>query len=267
MLAQPLRLAARTNVASAAPSGSFRTAFYSLARRTTDVVTLVNEQGVVQLIAGPVKRTFGVSKTAVVGTSLFSFVRPCDMERVRRALAGCLQQPKRAQAVECRLRASDTNWYQVEPFGTLRRDDPPCGRVLRIRDITARRSMEEVLRQQSDMLQALCEALPVAIVVEDVSGNVRMWSAAAERLFGWRASEVVGRPSPLSLPSEVAAHRSVRDRVLTGITFTALETERRAKDGTVLQVSVSTAPLRDRSGVVRGVLEMTIDPASRSRSK
>lgn len=259
MIAEPERDTPEPDAHTANRSGSFRSAFYGLARRTNDVVTLVDEQGVVQLIAGPVKRTFGAPKNAIVGTPLFRYVRPCDMERVRAALERCLRQPKKPQAVEFRLRASDTNWYQLEAFGSQRRDDPPCGRVLRIRDITARRSMEEVLRQQSDMLQALSEASPVAIVVEDVSGNVRMWSAAAEHLFGWRADEVVGRPSPLNPPAQLDAHRTLRDQVVMGTAFAGLETLRHAKDGTLRYVSTWMAPLRDRSGAIRGVLEMMVE--------
>jgi len=63
--------------------------------------------------------------------------------------------------------------------------------------LSERTRAEEALRETSRTLQALIEASPLAVVVSDASGMVRVWNPAAVRLFGWREEEAVGHPNPL----------------------------------------------------------------------
>jgi PAS domain S-box-containing protein len=65
------------------------------------------------------------------------------------------------------------------------------------RPVTDPPTAAEVLWNATDRLRALEEAAPVSIVAFDRDGRVTIWNLAADRLFGWRASEVIGRPNPL----------------------------------------------------------------------
>ena len=130
-------------------------------------------------------------------------------------------------------------------------------------DITDRRHAEEQLRRTRDELQALVEAAPVAIVSVDPDGNVLNWYGGAEAMFGWSAEEVVGRPLanvPLEKQDEF---RTLIARVLRGDSFTGLESRRVRKDGSPIDVSISTAPLHDRAGRPVGAIAVYQDITER----
>ena len=163
------------------------------------------------------------------------------------------------------MRSVPGAWCVLEVFGQRRDDDPPLdGIVLRIRDITAQKRAETALHQRSETLRALSDASPVAIVVEDPQGKVTMWSAAAESLFGWTSAEILGRANPMVPHDCEDEHRRLRERVLQGESFKTLETVRQHKDGSMRQVSLSTALLRDPGGSPRGVMEILQDVTERS---
>ncbi len=85
-----------------------------------------------------------------------------------------------------------------------------------------------------------------AILIKDLEGRVSYWNPAAERLFGWTASDIVGQSAGLIIPPERleevrAQSESIRAR---GIVDHA-ETQRLARDGRRIEVALSAAPLVD----------------------
>jgi PAS domain S-box-containing protein len=107
--------------------------------------------------------------------------------------------------------------------------------------------------------RALSEDTPVAVINVDLEGRVQGWNPAAERLFGWRREEVIGATLP-TVPSDQKAlfHKNLQ-RVLTGETITGLELPRRRKDGSLVEVNLWAAPLRDAEGRVRGAVGVFAD--------
>ncbi len=118
--------------------------------------------------------------------------------------------------------------------------------------------------ERKALLQAVIYASRMPVVAVNTQGNITMWSPAAERLFGWKESEVLGRPSPLIPPEKQADYRSLRQIVLNGATFTGARVCARKKDGSCIRVLVSAAPLRDPKGAVQGVVAV-IDDVSAGR--
>ncbi|MDR0346176.1 MAG: PAS domain S-box protein [Nocardiopsaceae bacterium] len=99
--------------------------------------------------------------------------------------------------------------------------------------------------------RAVIECAADAIVAFSTDHTVLLWNPGAERMFGWRAGEVVGREPPL-IPEELRAeHHAVLERVRSGgqISFA---TRRTCADGTSLDVRIDTSALRDRGGAVIG---------------
>lgn len=120
------------------------------------------------------------------------------------------------------------------------------------------------LAATNEMLTAVITASPLAIVVVNVVGVVRLWNPAAERLFGWTEEEVRGRPWP-ALPE---GHRECIyteiGRTLRGSTpAPGIETRRQRKDGAVLDVSIWSAPLHDGEGRRNGSLSVISDITER----
>jgi PAS domain S-box-containing protein len=141
------------------------------------------------------------------------------------------------------------------------------GAIATLAGISKRKRTEEALRQSNDTLRALIEACPLTIMALDPEGRVTMWNRAAERVFGWSEAEVLGRPNPMVPEDKKEEHRFLRERALKGVATTGVEIRRRKKDGSPIDLSVSTAPLRDARGEICGGMSVLEDITQRKRSE
>ena len=126
-----------------------------------------------------------------------------------------------------------------------------------------RRHLTRALRETNQVLEALIEASPLAIWVLNPDGTLRMWNAAAERVFGWQRDEVIGRPLPTASGEQSHGFRTLLDQALQGHARLGLELEERRKDGALVGLSASTAPLRDANGAIIGVIALAEDITQR----
>jgi PAS domain S-box-containing protein len=140
------------------------------------------------------------------------------------------------------------------------------------RDVTiARRAEEARIASEAEtqaahrQLEELVAGAPLAIIVLDNETNVLMWNPAAEEMFQWRASEVLLRPLPIVPAEEVPSFEKLRVRERSGESIRSISARRVRKDGTTLDVQLSTAPLRDRDGAVVGVIGMIADVSEQRR--
>ena len=113
-------------------------------------------------------------------------------------------------------------------------------------DITDRKAQQE-------RLQALIDSSPLALVEFGLDTRIRLWNPAAERIFGWSRAEMLGRSGlPMAPPSKRAESEELFARVRAGESLNDYETVRQRKDGTLVEVSIAAAPVRDASGRVFG---------------
>jgi PAS domain S-box-containing protein len=132
------------------------------------------------------------------------------------------------------------------------------------RDVTDRRRAE----QTRALLAAIVEASADAIVSKTLDGVITSWNAGAERIFGYSAAEAVGRPIDLVIPPDrLAEERDILRRLRRGERIDHYETVRRAKDGRLLDVSLSLSPIRDGSGQVTGASKIARDITDRKRAE
>src|SRR5690349_19040838 len=89
---------------------------------------------------------------------------------------------------------------------------------------------------------------PAPTVILSAAGDVLFWNPAAEQTFGWSAADVIGRPLPFIPVEKLDEHRAMRLRDLEGEGFIGRHISRRRKDGSRIDLSVSTAPIRDDEG-------------------
>jgi len=133
--------------------------------------------------------------------------------------------------------------------------------------MTDRSNTAHDLLHADEIREALVSSSPLPIIVLTATGEILLWNQAAERAFGWTAEEVIGGPLPF-IPSErEGEHRAMRAQDLAGQGFTGREIRRKRKDGTWLDLSVSTAPLHDKSGSVSGILSIYVDITSRKQAE
>jgi PAS domain S-box-containing protein len=113
------------------------------------------------------------------------------------------------------------------------------------------------------LLRALVDASPLAMWVLDPDGRVVLWSHAAVRLTGWSADEALGRPSPIVPPEKIDEFRALLAKTLRKEPVVDVEVRRRRKDGSVIDLSLSSAGIVAPSGAVVAVLVMAADLTAR----
>ena len=116
----------------------------------------------------------------------------------------------------------------------------------------------------SALLAAVVESSDDAIVAKDLDGTIRAWNDAAERIFGWRAEEVVGKSITILVPPErLDEEATVLAALRSGRRIDHYETERVRKDGARLRISLSVSPIRDQTGNVVGAAKIARDVTAR----
>ncbi|MGE5752579.1 MAG: MASE3 domain-containing protein, partial [Deltaproteobacteria bacterium] len=146
------------------------------------------------------------------------------------------------------------------------------GLIFCLVDVTDRRQAEMELRalnrtlgEVSDTLRSVIQASPLPILLLDSEGKVKIWNPAAERVFGWSLHEVLGRFLPIVPEDRKEEFLDILVRSRQGESFSNLEVHRVRKDGSRLDVLVSTAPLRDPEGTYLGNIAMLVDITDRKR--
>lgn len=123
------------------------------------------------------------------------------------------------------------------------------GGVNMLIDITNQTIADEVAFRHD----AIVESSDDAIIAKDLDGTILNWNRGAERLFGYAASEAIGKPVamliPLDRPNE---EPDILLRIRHGERIEHYETIRRQKDGSLVEISLSVSPIRNREGRVIG---------------
>jgi PAS domain S-box-containing protein len=124
---------------------------------------------------------------------------------------------------------------------------------------------QQALREAHENLASLIDCLPLAVVMLDVEGRVRNWNPAAERMFGWTAPEAFGRTLPVVPESQQEEAQGLVDRALRGESFMDVATQRKRKDGALVEVSLSVAPVHGPGGKVTGTIAVLADVGERAQ--
>lgn len=127
-----------------------------------------------------------------------------------------------------------------------------------------RRLSEEELRQSREHYRRLLEASPGAVALYDGSLRVSEWNQAAERLYGFSKSDVLGRALPTVPPEKEAELVDLLRKVEAGEPIAVVETLRRDARGALVDVQLSVLPFREGPGE-RYFLEVTEDIRERVR--
>lgn len=119
---------------------------------------------------------------------------------------------------------------------------------------------------ESAFLASIVQSSDDAIVSKDLNGIVTSWNAAAERIFGYSADEMIGQPILKLIPSDRPNEEpEILERIRRGERVDHYETVRRRKDGVRINVSVTISPIRDREGRIVGASKVARDITEQKR--
>ncbi|MDY7022355.1 MAG: response regulator [Cyanobacteriota bacterium] len=148
----------------------------------------------------------------------------------------------------------------------LERLVPSTKRVLReTQERQERKQVEEILRQTDNLLQAIVEASPTAIITLNEEKKVITWNIAAERIYGWKEQDVLEQDLPIILPEQQEEFDRIFQQALQNKILTNHEFQQVGKNSNVIEISVSLAPLHNAQKDVCGVVMTAIDITARKR--
>lgn len=130
----------------------------------------------------------------------------------------------------------------------------------------------EAARQRAERaanhLVAIVESSHDAIISKNLDGIITSWNASAERLFGYRAEEAIGRPITIIIPVDHLDEEPViLSRIRSGECVDHFETVRQRKDGTLVDISLTISPIRDGRGRIIGASKIARDITDRKAAE
>ena len=227
-----------------------------------DAVIVTDAQGHVTSVNAEAERLLGWKNTEVVHRPLSDVFRIID-ESSRRPAENPVDRALREGAVvglanHTILVARDGTEIPIDDSAAPIRqgDGPVLGVALVFRDVTEQRAAQRAQAR----LAAIVEFSGDAIITKNLDSIIQTWNVAAERLFGYRAEEVIGKPITIIFPEErLNEEDAILERLRRGQAVERLETIRLAKDGRRIPVSLSISPLKDSEGHVIGASKIIHD--------
>jgi PAS domain S-box-containing protein len=163
---------------------------------------------------------------------------------------------------EIKNKAKDGSIYWVDttivPF--LNEQGKPRQYVAIRADITERKLAEEAAAE----LAAIVNSSNDAIIGKDLDSIVTSWNIGAERMFGYSAGEMIGRPIMRLIPSDRQQEElQIISRVKNGESLEHFDTVRLTKDGRLIDLSVTVSPIKDKTGKIVGASKVARDITER----
>ncbi|SRR5581483_1158150 len=231
-------------------------AFRALVENVSEAIAVFDLDGtvlyanrVMEDLAGPCvgERLDGVARERV---------HPEDQVALRDAWLAAAAADGLRERTEVRMHAAGRHWAVLEVSIGNRVAEPAIrGMVVTVRDVTEQRQAEQRAQWASRQWQQLSGD---AISISDVQGRVLFWNQGSERMFGWTADEMLGRPTRTIPPDRRAERRRHWLAVTRNRTHVSYETERLTKDGRRIPCLVTHSALLGEDGV-GGVLTIAKD--------
>ncbi len=209
-----------------------------------DLLAVIGLDGNVRQANESWQRALGIAPAQLLGKPIADVVHEDDREGFRRAIDKLKSEGVQLTLENrCRPAMGPSRWFQW----TATADPENDAIYIAARDIMARKLAEA----ESARLAAIVESSNDAIVSASLAGVIESWNPAAERIFGYRASEVLGRPLAVLVPRQSTDQTPQHlGQVKAGAQVTNLEVDRRRKDGTSIRVAMTLSPVKDASGTV-----------------
>jgi PAS domain S-box-containing protein len=226
-----------------------------------DAIISKNLNSIITSWNNSAERLFGYAANEVIGKPITILI-PADRQAEEPAILSRLRRGERVEHFETIRVRKDGSLVNISLTISPIRDGHGkiVGASKIARDITERKRLSEV----QERLAAIVESSDDAIISKDLNGIIRSWNHGAERIFGYKAQEIVGQHvSVITAPDRFNEIPNILDRIRRGESVDHYETKRKTKDGKILTVSLTVSPIRDGAGNVIGASKVARDVTER----
>ena len=261
-----------TDITTAKRAEAARNMLAAILAESDDAIIAENFEGMITIWNRGAERLFGYSAKQMLGQNIKLLIpldrlgdEICVLEDIRRGERVDHYESKRltrlGRLIDVSITASPIHDSANEVVGVS----------TIARDISERKAIEEAQAR----LAAIVESSRDAIFSHSLDGIIQTWNGGAERLFGYRADEVIGKPLTLIVPPErLDEEAQVMALVTGGKAVEHFESVRVAKGGRRLDVLLTVSPVKDRQGritaaskIVRDIGEILAARHAMTRSK
>jgi PAS domain S-box-containing protein len=229
----------------------------AIVESSDDIIVSKDLSGRIKFWNKTAERILGYSSEEMVGQSIYKIIPP-DRHREEDETLAKLARGERIEHFKTVRIAKDGHLVYVSlTISPVRGEGGEIIGASKVgRDITEEIKQEE-LRSR---LAAIVESTDDAIVSKDLDGIVQTWNKGAERIFGYTAEEMIGQPVHKLLPEDRRGEENlILDRLRKGQKIDHYETQRKRKDGTLVDVAVTVSPIRSMDGRVIGASKVARD--------
>jgi PAS domain S-box-containing protein len=232
--------------------------YRGLLEAAPDAMVVVNPAGEIVLLNVQAEKQFGYSRDELVGLKVKNIIPEGFSERLiadgTRTAAEALAQ-QIGTGIELIARRKDGTEFPIEIMLSPLESSEGVLVTAAIRNISVRRDVEKHLAQMEGRYRGLLEAAPDAMVVVKPHGEIVLLNVQAEKQFGYRRDELVGKMVKSIIP-EGFAERLIADgtrtpaEALSQQMGTGLELSGRRKDGSEFPIEIMLSPLESSEGVL-----------------
>lgn len=210
------------------------------------------------------ERLFGFTASEAIGKHI-NLIIPEDRHEEEKRILARIGEGERVDHFDTVRRRKDGSLVDVSLKMSPVRDS--SGQVVGAskvaRDITDRKRAE----RDRGLLAAIVDSSDDAIISKNLDGIITSWNNSAERIFGYRADETIGKHITLIIPRDRWAEEAqIIERLRAGERVDHFQTIRVRKDGTFVDLSLTISPVRDSSGKVIGASKVARDVSAQIRA-
>jgi len=233
----------------------------AIVESSDDAILSKDLNGIIRSWNRGAQRIFGYTADEIIGKHISTLAAPGHLDEIPKILER-IARGERVDHYETKRKTKDGQIVTVSLTVSPIRDSTGTviGASKVARDITGQNAISELQQH----LAAIVESSDDAIVSKDLDGIIRSWNRGAERLFGYRADEIIGKHiSTLAAPERVDEIPDILDRLKRGERVDHYRTKRKTKDGRILTVSLTVSPVRDAAGRIIGASKVARDITER----